>query len=226
VVFAVRSICPLVAALLLLVKLVLRVPIPKISFWVKEEDDLGGAAEEQQGKDQALYTAASGGSSMMTRRTESDADTNASVSVRQSDDDSSCNGVRAADNDGGVVDVAAQGSLDLDAVEKGGVGAAGGGSADDSAVTDSRAASPVAVPGKAAGAAAVKESVADDGAKDSSSDWIPLLIGFAMCQVSGPARSHAPAMAAAACVCSCCLAWSCAQCTQQQWFGGQHRRWA
>lgn len=206
IIFAVRSICPLVAALLLLVKLVLRVPLPKISFWVQEEEDLGGAAEEQQGADQALYTAASGGSSMMIRRTASDADTDASVSVRQGEGDgSSRGGARAADGDGGGGDMAGlRGSLDLDAVERGGGAsgaAAGGGSGDDASVTDSRAASPVAVSGKAGGAAVVKEAAPAAGAEDSSAggDWVPLLIGFGMCQVGWSATY--------ATVCSC-LAWN------------------
>lgn len=44
-IFAIRSISPLILALLLLVKLVLRVPLPRTSFWL----DGGGASGDDQG---------------------------------------------------------------------------------------------------------------------------------------------------------------------------------
>lgn len=191
VVFAVRSICPLIAALLLLVKLVLRVPLPKITFWLPEPSK----GQSTQDADQASYSVCA--SMRQTGAGSDDEDetpADAVVNVRASHGGGSSIGgttnigghssaaataaaAAAGENGsgGGVsasVSAAVHSHMDIEAIEGGGA---------SSVALIGGAAGPAAGSGKAGGAA---EAAAPS--ESGSGGWLPLLLGFAMCQVSGP----------------------------------------
>jgi hypothetical protein len=194
VVFAVRSICPLIAALLLLVKLVLRVPLPKITFWLPE------ASKEQssQDADQASYSVCASMRQTSTGSDDDDEETpaDAVVNVRASHNGGSSIGGNAAAGHSSAAAATAAGSdnghggasasasaavhnhLDIEAIE-------GGGPSGVALIDRAAGQGPVAGSGKAGSAAEVAAP-----SEGGSGGWLPLLLGFAMCQVRRGAVLH------------------------------------